>query len=64
MAAKHAFERQHPCRPPGGRADGCPGYAVDHVKALECGGADAPTNMQWQTVAEGKAKDRTEGRCR
>jgi len=42
----------------------CPGYVVDHVKPLECGGADAPSNMQWQTVADGKAKDKTEGRCR
>lgn len=38
----------------------CPGYVIDHIKALACGGADAPENMQWQTVAEGKAKDRWE----
>jgi 5-methylcytosine-specific restriction endonuclease McrA len=63
-AAKHAFERQHPC-PSTGRTSGrCPGYVVDHVKPLECGGVDAPGNMQWQTIAEGKAKDKTEGRCR
>jgi len=63
-AAKHSFERQHPC-PSTGRVSGrCPGYVVDHVKPLECGGADAPSNMQWQTVADGKAKDKTEGRCR
>jgi hypothetical protein len=37
---------------------------VDHVKPLECGGADAPGNMQWQTVAAGKAKDETERNCR
>jgi len=63
-AAKHSFERQHPC-PSTGRTSGrCPGYVVDHVRPLECGGADAPSNMQWQTVAAGKAKDRTEGTCR
>jgi hypothetical protein len=63
-AAKQAFERQHPC-PSTGRTSGrCPGYVVDHIKALECGGVDAPSNMQWQTVAKGKAKDKTEGRCR
>ena len=63
-AAKHSFERQHPC-PSTGRSSGqCPGYVVDHVKPLECGGADAPSNMQWQTVAAGKAKDKTEGNCR
>ena len=63
-AAKHSFERQHPC-PSTGRTSGrCPGYVVDHVRPLECGGADAPPNMQWQTVAAGKGKDKTEGRCR
>lgn len=63
-AAKHAFEKQHPC-PSTGRTSGrCPGYVVDHVRPLECGGADAPSNMQWQTLAEGKAKDKIEGRCR
>jgi len=30
----------------------------------ECGGADATSNMQWQTIAAGKAKDKTEGKCR
>jgi hypothetical protein len=63
-AAKHAFEKQHPCPSAGRTTARCPGYVVDHVHPLECGGADAPSNMQWQTVAEGKAKDRTEGRCR
>jgi len=33
---------------------------IDHVKALKRGAADAPSNMQWQTVAAAKAKDKTE----
>jgi hypothetical protein len=33
---------------------------VDHVQALKHGGADSPSNMQWQTTAAAKAKDRTE----
>jgi hypothetical protein len=33
---------------------------VDHVKPLACGGADAPGDMQWQTVAAAKAKDKWE----
>jgi hypothetical protein len=37
---------------------------IDHVNPLECGGADAPFNMQWQTIADGKAKDKTERNCR
>jgi hypothetical protein len=44
---------------PRGRA----GWIVDHMKPLECGGEDLPTNMQWQTVDEAKAKDRIERDC-
>ena len=48
-----------------GYPHGRPGYVVDHIIPLACGGADAPTNMQWQTVAAGKMKDRSERKgCR
>jgi hypothetical protein len=58
-AARHAFARQT------GFPHGRPGYVIDHIKPLACGGVDAPSNMQWQTIAEGKIKDRTERRgCR
>jgi hypothetical protein len=33
---------------------------VDHVKPLACGGADAPSNMNWQTIEEAEAKDKWE----
>lgn len=62
-AAKAAFEREHPCPSTGKTSGRCPGYVVDHVRALECGGPDDPSNMQWQTVADGKAKDETERYC-
>jgi hypothetical protein len=62
--AKNAFKRQQPCPATGKSRGACPGYVIDHVKPLECGGADAPSNMQWQTAAAGKAKDRTERYCR
>lgn len=63
-AAKDAFKRQQPCPSTGRGSGACPGYVIDHVKPLECGGADAPSNMQWQTIADGKAKDKTERSCR
>jgi hypothetical protein len=63
-AAKAAFERTSPCPSTGKTSGSCKGYVIDHVKPLECGGADAPANMQWQTVADGKAKDKTERSCR
>jgi hypothetical protein len=43
-----------------GYANGRPGYVVDHIKPLKRGGCDCPENMQWQTIAEAKAKDRVE----
>lgn len=43
-----------------GYPDGRPGYVIDHIRPLACGGPDVPTNMQWQTVADARAKDRTE----
>ena len=43
-----------------GYPKGRPGYVIDHVIPLACGGPDAPSNMQWQTVADAKAKDRVE----
>ena len=36
------------------------GEIKDHVKPLACGGPDAPSNMQWQTKADAKAKDKWE----
>jgi hypothetical protein len=35
-------------------------YAIDHVVPLKRGGADGSGNMQWQTVAAGKAKDKAQ----
>jgi hypothetical protein len=54
------FKLDNPC-PANGRYKGrCPGYVIDHVKPLACGGLDTPKNMQWQTVEDAKAKDRWE----
>ena len=58
--ARHEFQRQHPCPATGKTSGACPGYVVDHVVPLKRGGADAPSNMQWQTAAAAKAKDRVE----
>jgi hypothetical protein len=59
-AAKRSFEKSHPCPSTGKSGGACPGYVVDHVTPLKRGGPDAPSNMQWQTTAEAKAKDRVE----
>lgn len=53
-SAKDAFERAT------GHPHGWPGHVVDHIVPLACGGADDASNMQWQTIADGKAKDKVE----
>ncbi len=59
-AAKAAFRHSHPCPSTGRSTGACPGYVVDHVRALKHGGSDSPDNMQWQTRSAAKAKDRWE----
>jgi ribosomal protein L44E len=54
--AKKAFEKAT------GFPKGRPGFVIDHIKPLACGGADLPSNMQWQTKEEAKAKDKVERR--
>lgn len=53
-AVKHAFDVSQ------GYPHGRKGYIVDHLCALSCGGIDAITNMQYQTSAASKLKDRWE----
>jgi len=59
-AARAEFVKTHPCPSTGKKRSACPGFVVDHVVPLKRGGADAPFNMQWQTTAAAKAKDKIE----
>lgn len=64
-AAKATFKRLHLCPSTGAPRGACPGYIVDHIIPLCAGGVDHPSNMQWQTIAEAKAKDKIEiAQCR
>ena len=55
-SVSHRYARSEPRDQ--GRATYRP--TVDHIVPLKRSGADAPENMQWQTVQDAKAKDRTE----
>jgi 5-methylcytosine-specific restriction endonuclease McrA len=60
-----AFRSFYACPSTGQVTGACPGWAVDHVIPLACGGRDAVYNMQWLPLtiksAAGKdAKDRWE----
>jgi hypothetical protein len=61
--AKREFRRMEPCPATGETSGPCPGYVIDHRIDLFCGGEDDAANMQWQTRAEAKAKDRWEQDC-
>jgi hypothetical protein len=54
------FMKKHPCPANGNTRGACPGYIVDHIKPLCAGGANHPSNMQWQTRTEAKVKDKKE----
>lgn len=55
------FKRHHPCPATGYRFGSCSGWVIDHIIPLCSGGLDsAALNMQWQTVADAKIKDKQE----
>ena len=58
--AKNIFKSTYYCPSTGRPKGSCPGYIIDHVVPLACGGLDMPENMQWQTKQEAKAKDKWE----
>jgi hypothetical protein len=62
-AARAEFRRDNPRPSTGLKRGACPGFVIDHIRPLACKGEDAPSNMQWQSKAEAKAKDRWELRA-
>ena len=56
QSAKVEFKQQHPCPANDSTKRPCKGYVIDHIVPIACHGADAPSNMQWQTVADAKSQ--------
>jgi hypothetical protein len=54
--ARRDFQKSYPCPSTGKTTGACKGYVIDHVVPLKRGGADAPGNMQWQTVQAAKGE--------
>jgi len=59
-SAIRTFKKLHPCPSTGKSKGKCPGFVIDHIVPLYKGGCDCPENMQWQTIADAKKKDKTE----
>lgn len=64
-AVLRAFKKIHPCPSTGLSTGACPGWSIDHVVPLACGGCDAIYNLQWlpndqKSTAGDHAKDRFE----
>lgn len=59
-AQVRAFRKLNVCPSTGKFTGACPGHVVDHKWPLCLGGADHPSNMQWQTTADSYVKDRLE----
>ena len=58
--AEAEFRSANPCPATGLPRGLCKGYVVDRIIPVICGGSEAPDNMQWQTLAAARAKDRWE----
>ena len=59
------FQEIHPCPSTGSTVGKCPGWALDHVIPLACGGCDQIENLQWlkntiKSCAGTECKDRWE----
>lgn len=59
-ALRAEFQRANPCPATGQPTGACPGWEVDHIEALICGGKDELRNLQWLTIAEHREKTRVE----
>lgn len=47
VAVLRAFQRIHPCPETGKTTGACPGWALNHVIPLACGGCDSVANLDW-----------------
>lgn len=58
--AEALFKLAHPCPATGVSNGPCKGFVIDRVIPVICGGVEEPANMQWQTLAQAREKDKWE----
>ena len=54
------FRLENPCPATGQTHGECKGYVIDRIIPVACGGVEESSNMQWQTLAQAREKDRWE----
>jgi len=54
------FKKAHPCPSTHLTSGACPGWIMDHVIPLACGGVDAVWNIQWLPIEMWKEKSKWE----
>jgi len=59
-AVLRAFVYQQACPATGMHRLPCPGWQIDHIIPLKCGGPDDLENLQWLTVQAHKEKTKRE----
>lgn len=60
LKAEALFRLANPCPATGVSNGPCKGYVIDRIIPVICGGVEEPANMQWQTLAEAREKDKWE----
>jgi hypothetical protein len=60
LKAEALFRLANPCPATGVSNGPCKGYIIDRIIPVICGGVEEPANMQWQTLAEAREKDKWE----
>jgi hypothetical protein len=55
---KAEFRRLQACPITGEHKGPCPGFEIDHIQALVCGGRDEVDNLQWLPVDDHREKTR------
>ena len=55
---RELFVKKYACPMTGKHTENCTGWVVGYIKPLCAGGVDRIANMQWQTVATAKRKER------